>query len=310
MNFPHFNSTDIGLFMGDSLTVLTDSKLFLHLLLAWTVSLIFCWKIFPYFCSTKNIGTINEVKDNSDEKDSMDKTSMQPPLGDFSRSCVQTVNSPELPKKLDESMIRRNNNKFRSQLELEVCGKAKEAGKHPSYTPLVLTLVHNYNIDINKPVLGDGYSVFHCALLSTSQELVSSLSPMADLGLTTSQGDGPLYLAVYAASHRLRSLPASCQDGLEVVEHLLVSGCDVNLVNKAGWSALHQASRLGHERMIRLLLDWGAEMTSASNSKLDNTQPASRRHDSILSSCSSVVTRSMNNRRESSVNKSFLKRNL
>ena len=77
MNFPHFNSTVFGLFMGDSLTVFTDSKLFIHLLLALTVSLLFCWKIFPYFCSTKNIGTIiiKEVKDNSDKKDSIDKFS-------------------------------------------------------------------------------------------------------------------------------------------------------------------------------------------------------------------------------------------
>ena len=60
-------------------------------------------------------------------------------------------------------------------MELEVCGKAKEAGKCPSYTGLVLTFVHNYNIDnINKPAPG---CMFHCALLSISLELVSSLSP-------------------------------------------------------------------------------------------------------------------------------------
>ena len=59
-----------------------------------------------------------------------------------------------------------------------MCGKAKEAGKCPSYTGLVLTFVHNYNIDnINKPAPGCSYSIFHCALLSISLELVSSLSP-------------------------------------------------------------------------------------------------------------------------------------
>ena len=221
--------------------------------------------------------------------------------------------SPALPSpiKLSKSSMKNNRSQaFLSQLEREVCCKAKEAGKHPSYTDLVLSLVHNYSLDINRRVVDSSYSVFHCACLSCSLELVRALLPLADLQLTTARGDSALYLAVYAAAHRLRSLPVSCQDGLEIVQHLLEAGCDVNLTNKAGWSALHQASRLGHQRMIRLLLDWGAEMTSASNSKLDNTQPASRRHDSILSSCSSVVTRSMNNRRESSVNKSFLKRNL
>ena len=148
-------------------------------------------------------------------------------------------------------------------------------------------------------MLGGGYSVFHCALLSTSLELVTSLTPMADLELPTSSGDSPLYLAVYAAAHRLRSLPASCQDGLEIAQHLLEAGCDVNTVNRAGWSALHQASRLGHQRMIRLLLDWGAEMISGASH--NNTLPSSRKHDvSILSSCSSVVTRSMSKRKERS----------
>ena len=127
-----------------------------------------------------------------------------PPV--FSRSCVQNVHSPVIPTKLNESRIRSHNRKFTFQLELEVCGKAKEAGKHPSYVGLVLTLVHNYNIDINKPVLGGGYSVFHCALLSTSLELVTSLTPMADLELPTSSGDSPLYLAVYAAAHRPEKL--------------------------------------------------------------------------------------------------------
>ena len=218
-------------------------------------------------------------------------------------SCVQNVHSPEVPSKLNESRIKSDNQKFTSQLELEVCGKAKEAGKHPSYVGLVLTLVHNYNIDINKPVLSGGYSIFHCALLSTSLDLVTSLSPMADLDLLTSHGDSPLYLAVYAAAHRLRSLPASCQEGLEIAQHLLEAGCDVNLANKAGWSALHQASRLGHERMIRLLLDWGAEMRSGTSH--NNTLPSSRKHDiSLLSTCSSVVTRSMSKRKERSTRNS------
>ena len=304
MYFPELNSTDIGLIIGDSLSVLTDSKVFLHLLLAWIASLLFCLKVFPLFFSTKSQNKrqkdAKEVDERYNNSETRFRNLMPPPLG-FSRSCVQNVHSPEVPSKLNESRIRSNNRKFTSQLELEVCGKAKEAGKHPSYVGLVLTLVHNYNIDINKPVLGGGYSVFHCALLSTSLELVTSLTPMADLELLTSSGDSPLYLAVYAAAHRLRSLPASCQAGLEIAQHLLEAGCDVNTVNRAGWSALHQASRLGHQRMIRLLLDWGAEMRSGSGGSHNNTD---NKHDiSLLSSCSSVVTRSMSKRREGNTKK-------
>jgi len=311
MYFPEMNSTDIGLFIGDSLTVLTDSKVFLHLLLAWIVSLLFCLKIFPLFFSLKsqNRGQddAKEIKERKNYSETISRNLMPPPPG-YSRSCVQNVHSPEIPSKLNESRIRSDNRKFTSQLELEVCGKAKEAGKHPSYVGLVLTLVHNYNIDINKPVLGGGYSVFHCALLSTSLELVTSLTPMADLELPTSSGDSPLYLAVYAAAHRLRSLPASCQDGLEIAQHLLEAGCDVNTVNRAGWSALHQASRLGHQGMIRLLLDWGAEMRSGSGAQSHNN--TDNKHDiSLLSTCSSVVTRSMSKRREGNSRNTKMMRN-
>ena len=73
-----------------------------------------------------------------------------------------------------------SNKKLISQLQLEACAKAKEAGKHPSYTPLVLSLVHHYNLDINHPVLANSFTIFHCSCLSGSLELVSSLSPIAD----------------------------------------------------------------------------------------------------------------------------------
>ena len=73
-----------------------------------------------------------------------------------------------------------SNKKLISQLQLEACAKAKEAGKHPSYTPLVLSLVHHYNLDINHPVLANSFTIFHCSCLSGSLELVSSLSPIAN----------------------------------------------------------------------------------------------------------------------------------
>ena len=66
--------------------------------------------------------------------------------------------------------------KLISQLQLEACTKAKEAGKHPSYTSLVLSLIHHYNLDVNEPVLANSFTIFHCGSLSGSLEMVSSLS--------------------------------------------------------------------------------------------------------------------------------------
>ena len=163
-----------------------------------------------------------------------------------------TMSSPHSP---DMSILNStkagSESQFLGLLEVEVCEKAEEAGKHPSYSGLVLSLVHHYNLDINKPVLSKLMTIFHCACLSGNLELVSSLSPLADLDLTTGQGETPLYLAVYAAGHRLAGQPQVEQEGLEVVTHLLQAGSDINTPNTAGLTALHQAKRRSHTKMIR-----------------------------------------------------------
>ena len=82
-------------------------------------------------------------------------------------------------------------------LSVEVCSKAKDAGKHPSYVSLCLSLVHHYSLDVNCPVLTNGLTIFHCSCLSGSLELVSSLAPLADLTRVTDRGESALYLAVY-----------------------------------------------------------------------------------------------------------------
>ena len=122
----------------------------------------------------------------------------------------------------------------------------------------------------------------------------------------TSHGDSPLYLAVYAASHRIKSMPSTGQDGLSIVRHLLANGGEVNQANQAGWTPLHQASRLGHDLMVRLLLDWGAEMRSVHH----NSSIRSHHDLSIISRCSSVVTRSMSKKKEKveDLNKSLFNR--
>ena len=182
-----------------------------------------------------------------------------------------------------------------------MASKAKDAGKHPSYASLVLTNVLNYNLDINKRVVSNNLSIFHCACLSCNLELVSSLAPMADLTKPTGQGESPLYLTVYAASYRAKSLPRTSQDGMEIVKYMLEQGCDVNKANDAGQTPLHHAKRLGHEAMVRLLLDWGAEMMSGHDSSFMRTSPATNSNMlnvSLISHCSSVVTRSMSKRKE------------
>ena len=251
--------------LEDSLYILSDSRIFLHLLILWAVSVVFCWKVFPLICSSKEAPAVPEVPSPlmsppptpSRTLHSQSPNMMRSPV--TSSSLNHTARSPSSPNmSILNSTKKGNESKFLSLLEAEVCQKAKEAGKHPSYTGLVLSLVHHYYLDINKPILSKRLTIFHCACLSGNLELVSSLSPLAELDQTTGQGESPLYLAVYAAGHRLAEQPQGEEEGLEVVRHLLQagSGSHLNSPNTAGLTALHQARRRGHTKMIRSVRWW------------------------------------------------------
>ena len=62
---------DIGGHLNNSIKVFTDSRMFIHLLLAWGVSLIFCWKIFPAFNYSSKKSGENEDLEKKSETDLM-----------------------------------------------------------------------------------------------------------------------------------------------------------------------------------------------------------------------------------------------
>ena len=176
------------------LSLLFESQFsFLDLVLFWVVSLVFCWKLHSRLFFRME----DPPKHEKDLTVIFKSVSIKMPHPSLSPSSFK----PRSKESLNQNTSR-SGRKFFRQLELEVCQKANEAGKHPSYSGLVLSLIHNYNLDINKPVLPKGFTIFHSACLSCNLELVTSLSPMAELSQTTSQGETPLYLAVYAACYR------------------------------------------------------------------------------------------------------------
>ena len=239
--------------------LLPDNLLSLHLLLVWLLTLFFCWKVFPaIFTSTVSSAPSSSSTEDKNPNYSSRVSRSTRSSREESPPTLHSLPPPTfLPVQSRHSVS--SNRKLISKLQLEVCTKAKEAGNHPSYIPLVLNLIHHYNLDVNNPVLADSFTIFHCACLSGTLELVSSLSPMADMHCLTDHGDSPLYLAVYAAAHKAGRAGDHGQAGVEVVQHLLQAGSQVNQTNLAGLTALHQASRLSCPELVRILLDWGAD---------------------------------------------------
>ena len=111
--------------LRDCFEVFNDSRFFVHLLLAWVVSLVFCWKVLPVFSSAKKADVTEQeskVIIENVEKIDLDATQMMlPPRKPNPRASIGKFSklSPELPVKLNESKIEKETKKFLSQLEHE-----------------------------------------------------------------------------------------------------------------------------------------------------------------------------------------------
>jgi len=274
--------------------LLSNNQISIHLLIIWLLTLVFCWKVFPaIFTTNTSASSPNTTTDIRRQERPFQSPVDKSDHARWNNSHLSTSTlsppSPPSGKSKHKQSILTPNKKLVSQLQLEACAKAKEAGKHPSYVALVLNLVHHYSLDVNEPVLANSFTIFHCSCLSGSLELVSSLLPMADVHRLTDHGDSPLYLAVYAAAYKASKSGGQSTGGIEVVEHLLQAGSHVNQANLAGFTALHQASRLSCTELVRMLLDWGADQQVG----VINRAERSTRNMSIITRHSSVMTRSM-----------------
>ena len=236
----NFEMSDLDNPATSSNLLSSDNFLSPHLLLFWLVTLIFCWKVFPaIFTSTSS----NSSPSDTDQS-RPSSLSMTRPVHSL-KECM----TPSLPPPPSHNPVINPKNSVTSskklipQLQLEVCAQGKEIGKHPSYVPLVLNLLHHYDLDINKSIL----------------------------------------------THKADKAGAQgCGGGVEVVQHLLQAGCQVNQTNLAEFTALHQAYRLSCPELVTLLLDWGAKQQAGLRD----------RNMSSITRNISVVTRSTTSRAE------------
>ncbi|XP_049958146.1 ankyrin-1-like [Schistocerca serialis cubense] len=78
----------------------------------------------------------------------------------------------------------------------------------------------------------------------------------ADISCCTSEGDSPMYLAVYGLSKKRAVWDPS------ILNLLYKHGCTVNCVKQHGYTPLHVAARAGHVNLTRWLLVHGADPES------------------------------------------------
>ena len=74
--YDYVSASDILEHVSNSVKVFTDSRMFFHLLMAWGVSALFCWKIFPVFYVSKKD---NRIDQEEDEEMRGEKKLMPPP---------------------------------------------------------------------------------------------------------------------------------------------------------------------------------------------------------------------------------------
>eukprot|EP00058_Branchiostoma_floridae_P004192 XP_002589680.1 hypothetical protein BRAFLDRAFT_100807 [Branchiostoma floridae] len=177
--------------------------------------------------------------------------------------------------------------------DLDLFDLAKTAYR-PGYATRVAEEVERRQLDINQTLPSTGMSLFLCACLSGSHELVRKLikkgadmkvrsAAGADTKVRSSAGDSALYLTVYCctcshlfihtctgADMQVRSAAGdsalylavygctcSHQTDLSLVRILIDAGCDVNAANDRGNTPLHQAAMSGNIPLIKLLLKHG-----------------------------------------------------
>ncbi|CAI9728301.1 26S proteasome non-ATPase regulatory subunit 10-like isoform X4 [Octopus vulgaris] len=108
--------------------------------------------------------------------------------------------------------------------------------------------------DFKNPYKLNIYDLCKCACLSGSKKLILYLLLKgADLMSITKDGDGPLYLATYAALN-------SPETDVTTLDLLITYGCDVNRQNNKGYTPLHRAASKGNYKVVKCLLRHGARI--------------------------------------------------
>ncbi|CAH1237835.1 ANKRD31 [Branchiostoma lanceolatum] len=145
--------------------------------------------------------------------------------------------------------------------DMDLFDLAKTAYR-PGYAARVAEEVERRQLDMNQTLPSTGMSLFLCACLSGSHELVRKLVKKgADMKVRSAAGDSALYLAVYGCT-------SSHQTDLSLVRILIDAGCDVNAANDRGNTPLHQAAMSGNIPLIKLLLKHGADPYVANSANI------------------------------------------
>jgi len=131
------------------------------------------------------------------------------------------------------------------------------------------------------------HSLLHQAALFARLDIIELLLQQAINVNACYQDNSALHLAISTDNHWIQNHKPGQkkqhqQDQYQTIKRLLTHGASLKQVNERGENALHIAARLGHEHLLSLFLEHGAEIDQLTQNKAEGAQSNQQGRSALL----------------------------